>query len=82
MDSISKQQTGISSATLESMRLTGQMMSLGVATLIIHLFIGDGNIIPSTHPLFMRSVKLLFIIFSALCFSGIFVSWVRGKRNY
>ena len=81
MGSVSKQQTGIASATLGSMRLTGQMMSLGVATLIIHLFIGDGDIIPSTHPLFMRSVKLLFIIFSVLCFSGIFVSWARGRRN-
>jgi len=80
MGSVSKHHLGIASATLGTMRLTGMMMSLGLATLMIHLFIGDAHITPATHASFLRSVKLLFILFALLCFAGIFASLARGKK--
>ena len=68
------------SATLGSMRLTGQMMSLGLATLMIHLFIGEAQITPASHTSFVLCVKWLFIIFGALSILGVFASLARGKK--
>ncbi|MDP4281475.1 MAG: MFS transporter [Bacteroidota bacterium] len=81
MGSVGKQYLGIASATLGTMRLTGQMMSLGLATLMIHLFIGDAHITPSTHASFVNCVRLLFIIFGVFSFFGIFASLARGKKE-
>ncbi|MDP4202939.1 MAG: MFS transporter [Bacteroidota bacterium] len=81
MGSVSKQYLGIASATLGTMRLTGQMMSLGLATLMIHLFIGESHITPAQHPAFVSCVRLLFFIFAILCFIGVFASLARGKQN-
>lgn len=81
MGSVSKQNLGIASATIGTMRLTGQMMSLGLATLMIHLFIGESHITPPQHPAFVTCVRLLFVIFAILCFIGVFASLARGKKN-
>ena len=81
MGSVSKQYLGIASATLGTMRLTGQMMSLGLATLMIHLFIGDARITQAVHSPFMDSIRLLFLIFVLLSILGIFASLARGKKT-
>jgi Arabinose efflux permease len=81
MGSVSKQYLGIASATIGTMRLTGQMMSLGLATLMIHLFIGEAHITPVQHPAFVTCARLLFVIFAILCFIGVFASLARGKKN-
>ena len=79
MSSIEKKFYGVGSATLGTMRLTGQMMSMGIAMLIFSLLIGGARITPEYYPLFLTSVRTAFIIFSALCFGGIFASLARGK---
>jgi EmrB/QacA subfamily drug resistance transporter len=81
MGSVSKQNLGIASATIGTMRLTGQMMSLGLATLMIHLFIGESHITSAQHSAFVTCVRLLFVIFAILCFIGVFASLARGKKN-
>jgi EmrB/QacA subfamily drug resistance transporter len=81
MGSVSKQYLGIASATLGTMRITGQMMSLGLATLMIHLIIGDAHITPEVHLPFIRSIRLLFLIFVLLSILGIFASLARGKKD-
>ncbi|MEL7587634.1 MAG: MFS transporter [Prolixibacteraceae bacterium] len=81
MSSVETRYLGVASATIGTMRLTGQMMSMGLATLIIHVFIGDAPITPANHSLFMQSVVTVFILFSALCFLGVFASLARGKNR-
>ncbi|MCP8309138.1 MAG: MFS transporter [archaeon] len=79
MSSIEKKFYGVASATLGTMRLTGQMLSMGIAMLIFAIYIGRVQITPEYYPLFLRSVEAAFIIFAILCFLGIFASLVRGK---
>jgi EmrB/QacA subfamily drug resistance transporter len=79
MSSIEKRYYGVGSATLGTMRLTGQMMSMGIAMLIFALHIGSARITPENYPVFMTSVRTAFLIFAALCFAGIFASLARGK---
>jgi EmrB/QacA subfamily drug resistance transporter len=79
MSSIEKKFYGVGSATLGTMRLTGQMLSMGIAMVIFALSIGSARITPEYYPLFLKSMKTGFVIFSTLCFAGVFASLARGK---
>jgi len=79
MSSVEKRFFGVASATLGTMRLTGQMLSMGIAMLIFAIYIGKVQITPQYYSLFLTSVKIAFIIFAVLCFIGIFASLARGK---
>jgi EmrB/QacA subfamily drug resistance transporter len=81
MSSVDKKYLGIASATLGTMRLTGQMLSMAVAAMAIHIFIGDAPIKAEYIPGFMQAVHIIFIIFTILCFMGVFASLARGKKK-
>jgi len=79
MSSVDNRFYGVASATLGTMRLTGQMLSLGTAMLLFALYMGRVQITAEYFPLFLRSVQTAFIIFTALCCGGIFASLARGR---
>ncbi|MFH0988749.1 MAG: MFS transporter [bacterium] len=79
MSSVEKRSYGIASATLGTMRLTGQMFSMGIVMLIFALTIGQVKITPEYYPGFLTSMRLAFSIFAALCVIGIFASLARGR---
>lgn len=79
MSSVENRFYGVASGTLATMRLTGQMLSMGIVMLVFALHIGDVPITPDEYPLFMGSVHSSLIILSILCFGGIFASLARGK---
>ncbi|MCU0236941.1 MAG: MFS transporter [Acidobacteria bacterium] len=79
MGAVERRQYGVASATLATMRMVGQMMSMGIATLVFSLFIGKARIVPGNYPLFLRSMKVSFIVFFALCVGGVFFSLARGR---
>ncbi|MEM3080020.1 MAG: MFS transporter, partial [Thermoproteota archaeon] len=79
MSSVDKKIYGVASAILGTMRLTGQMLSMGIATLIFAIYIGRTRITPLEYPMFITSVKMAFTIFAALCLGGVFASLARGK---
>jgi EmrB/QacA subfamily drug resistance transporter len=80
MSSIDKKHYGVGSAMLGTMRLIGQMLSMGIAVMILSIFIGKSNITPENSSQFLMSIKVTFLIFSVLCFSGIFASMARGNN--
>lgn len=79
MSSVEKKYLGIASATVSTMRLTGQMVSMGIATLIMNLFIGKASITPYNHLQFVNSIQVAFILFAVLCTLGVFASLARNK---
>lgn len=81
MTSVEKRYYGIASGTLGTMRLVGQMLSMGIAMLLFALFIGRVQITPEYYSSFIESIKAAFMIFSVLCFIGIFASMARGKLH-
>lgn len=81
MSSVDKKYYGIASGALGTMRLMGQMMSMGIAMMIFSIVIGRVRITPEYHGQFLHSIHIAFIIFSALCFGGIFSSLARGKMR-
>jgi EmrB/QacA subfamily drug resistance transporter len=79
MSSVEHEFYGVASGTLATMRITGQMLSMGIVMLIFALHIGDVPITPEEYPSFMGSMHSSLIVLSLLCFGGIFASLARGK---
>jgi len=81
MGSVDKKYLGIASATVGTMRLTGQMMSMAIATLILKLMIGNQPLSAQHSAAFMTSMKITFMIFVILCVLGVFASLARGRAH-
>jgi EmrB/QacA subfamily drug resistance transporter len=79
MSSIEKKFYGVASATLGTMRLLGQMTSMGIVALLLALYVGRAAITPAVHPQFLRSTQAAFLVFGVLGIGGIFASLARGK---
>jgi hypothetical protein len=79
MSSVENKFYGVASATLATMRLTGQMFSMGITMLVFAVIIGNQAISEANNPLLLRSAKVIFVILAIICFGGIFASLARGK---
>jgi hypothetical protein len=78
---VDKRSYGVASALLGTMRITGQMVSMGLATLIFALRIGRVPITPEVHPGFLASARITFIVCAILSLAGIFASMARGTMH-
>ncbi len=78
MSAVAKRYYGIAAGSVATMRLLGQMFSMGIATLIFALFIGPVQITPEFYPNFMAGVRFAFTVFALLCLGGVFLSLTRG----
>ncbi|MGQ9465568.1 MAG: MFS transporter [bacterium] len=81
MSSVEKNYYGIASSTLATMRLLGQMSSMGMVMLIFSLTLGRVKITPEFYPVFLNAMKISFIVFTILCIIGIFASLKRRIRK-
>jgi EmrB/QacA subfamily drug resistance transporter len=81
MSAVEKRQLGTASATVATMRMTGQMVSMGIATLVLHVFIGKERISVDNEQSFLHSITVTFSIFILLSFVGIWASLARGRRR-
>jgi len=80
MSSVEKSRLGVASGVVGTMRMTGQMISMGIAMMILAVFIGNKPISPDTHNEFISGMRTGFLIFSALCILGIFASLARNNK--
>ncbi len=80
MSSVERKYYGIASATIGTMRSTGMMFSMAIASLSIHLFIGPQKITDSNIDNFINSSQLIFLVFTILCIVGVFSSFVGKKQ--
>jgi EmrB/QacA subfamily drug resistance transporter len=81
MGAVEKRFYGVSSAMVGTMRLIGQMLSMGIATLLLSLYVGRTQITAENSALFMQSAQVTFAIFVGLCVLGILASLSRGKAH-
>jgi len=78
MGSVERQDYGVASATLATMRMTGQAFSMGIAMLVFALAAGSGA---SGRGLFLVGVRACFATFAALCVGGVLASLARGESG-
>ncbi len=80
MGSVDRRYTGVASATIGTMRLTGQNISMGLATLVLAVVVGSHPIGPVDYGNVLTSVRITFAIFTVLCAVGVAASLV-GPRG-
>ena len=80
MSSVEKRHLGVASGVVGTMRMVGQMMSMGIAMMLISLFIGKQTINTETYPGLISAMRTGFIIFSILSVLGIFASLARHEK--
>jgi len=82
MSSVEKRFYGVASGSVGTMRLLGQVISMGVATVIFALFMGRVQITPEYRPVLVNALNCAFAVFAVFCGGGIFASLARGRlRN-
>jgi len=82
MGSVERKSYGVASGMLATMRLIGQMLSMGIATILFALYLGRVEITPELYPAFLSSTKAAFVTFTILCVIGIFASLARGDIRH
>ena len=79
MGSVEPRYLGIAAGSSGTMRVLGQVFSMGIATLILSSYGGGRAITPELYPELLKSICRTFAVFSALCVPGIFASLARGE---
>ncbi|HEX2968016.1 MAG TPA: MFS transporter [Bacteroidales bacterium] len=80
MSSVEKKYLGVASGVVGTMRMIGQMMSMGIAMMLIALYLGKKPISAETFPGLLAAMRTGFVVFSILSFLGIFASLARNKK--
>jgi MFS family permease len=79
MSAVENKYYGIASATLATMRLVGQMFSMGITMLVFAVLLGNHPLTQADNPLLLKSTQIIFFILGILCCAGIYASLARGK---
>jgi EmrB/QacA subfamily drug resistance transporter len=79
MSAVENKFYGVASATIATMRLTGQMFSMGITMLVFAVILGNHPLSEANNPLLLKSIQIIFAILSVICCGGIFASLARGK---
>ena len=81
MGSVERKVYGTASAMVATMRTTGMMLSMAIAALSIHWFLGKAQISNDNLHLFVTSTKVVFSVFTVLCLMGVYTSLAKNKKN-
>jgi EmrB/QacA subfamily drug resistance transporter len=81
MGSVAKKYLGVAAGVVGTMRTSGMALSMGIVMILFSIYIGQAQIIPEYYPAFLTSVKVSFVIFTALCFGGIFAQLAGRKAR-
>jgi MFS family permease len=79
MSSVGKKHLGVASGVVGTMRMVGQMLSMGIAMMLLAVYIGQEALAPATYPGLIAAMRTGFVIFSVLCILGIFASLARNN---
>lgn len=80
MSSVEKRHLGVASGVVGTMRMIGQMMSMGIAMMLLAIYLGKKPISPETYPGLLASMRTGFVIFSILSVLGVFASLARNSN--
>lgn len=79
MSAVGNKFYGVASATLATMRITGQMFSMGITMLVFAVILGHHPMSQAESQLLIKSIRIIFFILAIICGGGIFASAARGK---
>lgn len=77
MNSVKKRYFGVASATVSTMRIMGQTLSMGLVLVIFSIYVGAVVFNPGNYPQLLVSINVMFTISACLGFIAIFASLAR-----
>lgn len=80
MSSVLKNETPAASASVASVRVIGQTMSLGMLTVIFAVIMGNVPIVPQYYPLLIKSCEISCIISVVACIVAM-ISSLLGMKS-
>ena len=78
MSCVKKEDYGVASSILSTMRSMGHSSAMALATAIIGLYMGTESMTSAQPDSIMTTVHVIFSLFAALCILGIFMA-IRRK---
>ncbi len=82
MGSVDRRYAGAASATVATMRMTGQNISMGLATVLLSVFVGRHAIDRVADlPNLLTSIRVTFVILAVLCVFGAGAALVGPRRE-
>ncbi|MGH7887871.1 MAG: MFS transporter, partial [Candidatus Binatia bacterium] len=81
MSAVDRRQYGLAGGAVATMRVLGQLGSMGLVAVAFALTIGPIEIKPDTYPKLAQAIDLSFLIAAGLCVPGILCSLARGKMR-
>lgn len=79
MSSVRREVYGLASSTLGTMRLVGQSVSMAIVTLMLSYFVGNVELEFVSTAALIQCTRVSFLVFTILCFVGVFASLARGN---
>lgn len=77
MSCVKKQDYGVASSILATMRSIGHTLSMVIVTIVVTRFMGDLPLADADPEVLVRVINISFIIFTVICAAGVFVSLKR-----
>jgi MFS family permease len=81
MGSVERKALGVASGTIGTMRTAGLMLSMGIMMILFAVYIGQAEIMPANYPQFLTSVRVGFIVFTALGICGLAAQLAGRKKS-
>jgi EmrB/QacA subfamily drug resistance transporter len=81
MGSVDRRYAGVASATIATMRMTGQNISMGIATLVLAVIVGRHPIEAADYPNLLTSIHLMFAMLAGICLIALAASLVGPRRT-
>ncbi len=79
LSSVDSKYLGAASGTVSTMRIIGQMFSMGIVTLVFALMLGPVQFSEEQHGPLLASINASFFVAATLCFIGVYFSLKRGN---
>lgn len=77
MAAVKKEDYGLASSILSTMRSLGHTLSIGTSTVITGFYLGKGSLKDAAPEALLETMHTSFAVFSVLCILGIFVALKR-----
>jgi MFS family permease len=79
LGSVDRHRVTMASATLGTARQVGQATSVAIATLVMAVIVGQGEIRPADYPELLLAIRVAFAIMTFICALGLAASLARGS---
>ncbi|MBI2993051.1 MAG: MFS transporter [Gammaproteobacteria bacterium] len=79
MGSVEKRSLGVAGGAVSTMRVLGQMFSMGVVSTVFAVLLGPVRLTPENYPHLLEAIKFSLVAAACISVTGIFLSLSRGN---